>query len=110
MRFLIDAMFPPQVAERLHAAGHDAVTPTQLGADDLPDEVLIELAAAGDRVIVTENAADFAHVTTCVVLFVRKSWWPVKALAPRLAEALERWGAAHPDPGTWPHWMEAELR
>lgn len=110
MRFLIDAMFPPQVAEGLNAAGHDAVTPAQLGADNLPDEVLIQLATAEQRVIVTENATDFAHVNTCVVLFVLKSWWPAKALAPRLAEALDRWAAAHPDPGTWPHWLEAELR
>jgi hypothetical protein len=110
VRFLIDAMFPPQVAEWLNAAGHDAVTPAQLGADNLPDEVLIQLATAEQRVIVTENAADFAHVTTCVVLFLLKSWWPVKALGPRLAEALDRWAAAHPDPGAWPHWLEAELR
>lgn len=58
MRFLVDAMLPPQVAERLNAAGHDAVTPAQLGADNLPDEVLIQV----------------------------------------------------PDPGIWPHWLDAELR
>jgi hypothetical protein len=39
-----------------------------------------------------------------------KSWWPPEALAPRLAQALDRWAAAHPDSGTWPHRLEAELR
>ena len=103
-------MFPPQVAERLVAAGRDAVTPAALGADNLPDEALVQIATAEQCVIVTENASDFAHVTTCPVLFVLKSWWPHEVLAPRLAEALDRWAAAHPDPGTWPHWLEARLR
>jgi hypothetical protein len=107
---LVDAMFPPQVAELLVAAGHDAVTPAALGADNLPDEALIRIATAQQRVIVTENASDFAHVTTCPVLFVLQSWRPPEALAPRLLQALDRWAAAHPDPGTWPHWLEAELR
>lgn len=110
MRFLVGAMLPPQVAERLNAAGHDAVTPAQLGADNLPDEALIQVATAQQRVIVTENASDFAHVTTCVVLFVLTSWWRSDTLAPRLAEALDRWAAAYPDPGIWPHWLDAELR
>jgi hypothetical protein len=108
--FLIDAMFPPQVAERLDAAGYDTVTPAQLGAHNLPDELSIQLATAQQRVIVTENAADFGQVNTCAVLFVLKSWWPAPTLAPRLAAALDRWAGAHPDPGTWPHWLEAQLR
>lgn len=95
------------MAERLHAAGHDALTPAQWERTICR---MIELATAQQRVIVTENAADFAHVTTCVVLFVRKSWWPAQALAPRLTEAVDRWAMAYPDPGTWPHWVEAELR
>jgi hypothetical protein len=32
LRFLIDAMLPPQVAEHLNALDHDAVTPAALGA------------------------------------------------------------------------------
>ncbi len=110
MRFLVAAMFPPQGAERLNAAGHDAVTPAELGVDNLPDEALIEIATAEQRVVVTENASDFAHATTCVVLFVLKSWWPSGVLAPRLAEALERWATTHPEPGPWPHWLDADLR
>lgn len=110
MRFVIDAMFPPEVAERLNVAGHDAVTPAQRGAHNLPDEVLVQVATAEHRVVVTENATDFAHVTTCPVLFVLKAWWPSPSLASDLADALDRWAAAHPDPGPWPHWLEAALR
>jgi len=110
VRFLIDAMFPPQAADALNARGHDALTPAGLGAHNLPDDVLIEIATGERRVIVTENASDFAHVTTCPVVFVRKSWWPRQALASRLADSLDRWSAANPDPGPWPHGLDAEFR
>jgi hypothetical protein len=103
-------MLPPRVAELLDAAGHDATTPAQLGAHSLPDDTLVQIAAADDRVIVTENASDFAAVTACSVLFVRKTWWPSASLARKLAGALERWAKAHPAPGSWAHWLPTELR
>ena len=103
-------MLPPEAAEFLNAAGHDATTPAFLGAHNLPDEVLIELAAADGLVIVTENASDFAAVTTCPVLFVRKAWWPPESLSSRLAAAVDRWASANRQPGPWPHWLLAELR
>ncbi len=68
MRFLIDSMLPPSVAALLEAGGADATTPSGFGAHNLPDESLIELATAERRVIVTENASDFARVTSCPVL------------------------------------------
>ena len=110
MRFLIDSMLPPETAELLNAAGRDATTPARLGAHNLPDEMLIELAAAERRVIVTENASDFAAVTTCPVLCVRKAWWSPASLSSRLAAALDRWASVNPQPGPWPHWLLAELR
>ena len=110
MRFVIDAMLPPEVAQHLKATGHDAVTPAGLGAHTLSDDVLVQIATTERRVIVTENASDFAHITTCTIVFVRKSWWARQALALNIARALDRWAAAHPDPGPWPHWLEAELR
>lgn len=103
-------MLPPQVADRLNAAGHDALTTGQLGAHNLPDDVLVQIATAERRVMVTDNASDFAHVTTCPVLFVRKSWWPSQALALRLTDALDRWAATIPEPGSWAHGLPAELR
>lgn len=110
MKFLIDSMLPPETAELLKVSGHDATTPAYLGAHNVPDEVLIELAAAEGRVIVTENASDFATVTTCPVLFVRKAWWPNDSLAARLAGAVDRWASDNRQPGPWPHWLAAEFR
>ncbi len=110
MRFLIDAMLPPAVCAQLTDLGHQAVTPSDLGAHNLPDDTLLELAAGDDLVIVTENAMDFAPATRCTVVFVRKSWWPSDALACRLATALARWAQAHPNPGAWPHWLEHRFR
>jgi len=103
-------MLPSEAADLLSGAGHDAATPARLGAHNLPDEVLIELAGAEGRVIVTENASDFAAVTTCPVLLVRKAWWPADSLAPKLAAALDRWASANRHPGPWPHWLLTELR
>jgi hypothetical protein len=110
LKFLIDSMLPPRIADLLQCAGHEAMTPSQLGAHNLPDEVLIQLAAADRRVFVTENASDFAAGTTCPVLLVRKSWWPASSLASSLAAALDRWAIANPDPGTFAHWLPEELR
>jgi Domain of unknown function (DUF5615) len=110
MRFLLDAMFPPQVADLLKQRGDDAVTPGTLGAHNLPDDVLIELATEERRVIVTEIASDFARVATCSVVLILKSWWLSEALAVRLADALNRWAGANPDSGPWAHWLEAEFR
>jgi hypothetical protein len=103
-------MLPPELAARLNDMGHEAVTPADVGAHNLPDDVLIELASAQGRVIVTKNASDFARAATCTVLLVRKSWWPPRALASRMAAALDRWAAANPDPAPWAHWLDAELR
>jgi len=110
VKFLIDSMLPPRVADLLGALGHDATTPTQLGAHNLPDDVLVQLAVADDRVIVTENASDFAATTGCAVLLVRKSWWPAASLAETLAGALDGWANANAEPGRWAHWLTAELR
>jgi hypothetical protein len=110
LKFLIDAMLPPRTADLLNADGHDATTPAKLGAHNLADEMLVQLAGADGRVIVTENASDFAAVSTCPVVFVRKSWWPPTSLTPSLAAALDRWASANPEPGPWPHWLPVDLR
>lgn len=110
MKFIIDAMFPPETTRHLDEKGHDSVTPSGLGAGNLPDTDLIAIATEGGRVIVTENASDFATVTTCAVLLVRKTWRERQHLATRLASAVDRWAAAHPDPGPWAHWLESRFR
>lgn len=46
MKYLIDSMLPPGIADLLAAAGHDTTTSARLGAHNLPDDVLVQLAAA----------------------------------------------------------------
>jgi hypothetical protein len=110
LKFLVNSMLPPDTVELLVAAGHDATTPAGQGAHNLPDDTLIALAAADSRVIVTENASDFAAVTMCPVLLVRKSWWPPGSLAAKLADGLDRWASVNEQPGNWAHWLQADLR
>lgn len=110
MKFLIDAMLPPSVTEILADLGHDAVTPAQLGAHNLPDDILITIAAAERRVVVTENASDFAQATTCTVLLARKQWWPRRTLPSRLGAAIDRWSRHVPEPAHWVYWLPRQLR
>ncbi|MGI9017146.1 MAG: DUF5615 family PIN-like protein [Euzebya sp.] len=110
MRFAIDAMLPPLTCALLSERGHEAVTPLDLGAHNLPDDTIIQLAADAQLTIVTENAQDFAHATICAVLLIRKSWWPPEVLAPRLARALDLWAADNPVPGSWAHWLTVTYR
>jgi hypothetical protein len=109
MKFFLDAMLPPQAAVRLSAHGHDVVTPFGLRKPALSDAAIVEIATAERRVVVTENVDDFAHVTTCTVLFVKRSWWARQPLVVRLADALDRWAATNPDPGPWPRWLDAKF-
>jgi hypothetical protein len=109
LRFIVDAMLPPDAARRLNEAGHDAVTPSELGAHNLPDDVLIEIAVETSSVIVTENAADFAGAA-CTVLLVRRSCWPSPQLAARLADAVDGWATANPEPAAWTYWLDSALR
>lgn len=110
MKFLVDSMLPPDTCELLATRGHTAVTPTDLGAHNLPDDTLIEIAGTDGWVVVTENASDFAHATACTVLLVRKQWWPDATLAARLADSLDHWAQEHADPGHWAHWLDATYR
>lgn len=110
MRFMIDAMLPPHITEALNSAGHDSVTPAMLGAHNLPDEALIQLASVEGRTIVTENARDFSHVTVCPVRLVRKAWWPIGTVAARLQVAVQEWAMLNPEPGAWSHWLPSDLR
>ena len=110
MRLMIDAMLPPSTCGLLADGGHEAITPTDLGAHSPSDDVLIDIAGRDRWVVVTENAVDLVHATSCTVLLVRKDWWPSVALAERLGESLDRWAHAHPNPGHWAHWLDSTYR
>jgi hypothetical protein len=110
LRFLIDGMLPHQVANQLNDLGHDAISPVSLGLPTMLDAGLIEIATSDRRVIVTENIKDFAAVTSCTVLLVRKYWWPNEALAARIVGAVDRWANANPEPAFWARWLDVEFR
>ena len=110
MRFLIGAMLPPATSVLLVDRGHEAITPSDLGAHNLPDETLIEIAGTHGWIVVTENAVDFVHASSRTVLLVRKHWWPDEALATHLAKSLDRWARDHPKPGHWAHWLDSAYR
>ena len=61
MKFLLDEMFPPRLAEELRSRSIDAIAAVEdpeLRA--APDSELLERAANQGRVLVTENIRDFA--------------------------------------------------
>lgn len=116
MRFLVDEMFAADVARQLVAAGHDAVHVQQLGLAGAEDSVVLARAAEGDRVVVTENAADFVPllelriaagltVTPIVVALKRKLPRAAGAMNHALVQKLVGWAETHPDPHRHVHWL-----
>jgi predicted nuclease of predicted toxin-antitoxin system len=90
--------------------GHDAISALALGDGETPDAVLIDLAIAEGRVIVTEDAKDFAHVRTCTIVILRKVWWSRRSLTRDVSMALLRWAEANPNPDRSAIWLDAEFR
>lgn len=62
MRLLLDEMYPPSLAEGLRSAGIDAVTVSELGLAGRSDPDVLAAAAQDDRVLLSENVADFARI------------------------------------------------
>jgi predicted nuclease of predicted toxin-antitoxin system len=55
VRFLVDANMAPRFAERLRAAGHDAVAVRDLGLETASDDVILDRAIADSRIIVSHD-------------------------------------------------------
>lgn len=55
MKFLIDENLSPAVAKALVELGHDAVHVDELGAQGVPDDGIMALAAAQSRVIISAD-------------------------------------------------------
>ena len=104
MRFIVDEMFPPAVCRLLDERGHDAVHVGDLGLDARPDAEVAAAAVRERRALVTENVKDFAAERDVVVVCVLKARLPARGMAVRLAELLDKWAAAHPDPYIGLHW------
>lgn len=61
---LFDEMYPPALAQRLRADGHDvvAVLDVEVGLASKSDEDVLTWAARNNRCVVTENIGDFARL------------------------------------------------
>lgn len=86
MRFLIDEVFPDQLAALLRAAGHDPVGVREIGRGATQDELVYDRAVRDNRVIVTENFSDFVKLANehaeagqeCVpIVFAQKKRLPM---------------------------------
>jgi predicted nuclease of predicted toxin-antitoxin system len=62
LRLLLDANLSPRgIAARLREAGHDVLALAEDATfEGLPDPQVLELAASGQRVLITRNSRDFA--------------------------------------------------
>jgi hypothetical protein len=105
----------PDAAELMNRRGHDAVPVHGVELAGAPDVDVFDHAVADHRLVVTENVADYSLLLTrrlgddqpCVpVVFVRRPDFPKGgALAVHLAERLDPWAAANPEPYVGPHWL-----
>ena len=107
-------MLPPAIADLLNERGHDAVSVQAAGLAGFADADVFDHAVAEQRLIVTENFADYSSLLTqrlgndqaCVpVVFVHKPDFPKRgALAVHLAARLDAWATVNADPYVGPHW------
>lgn len=114
MKWLLDAMLPPAAAQELEGLGHDAVSVLRIEMSTAEDSVVFTRAVADQRIIVTENFADFAELLavrqnqnepTVPVVFVRRDTLPRRgALAVHLARKLDEWAKANPEPFVGLYW------
>jgi predicted nuclease of predicted toxin-antitoxin system len=114
VRWLLDEMLPRATAEELEQLGHDAVSVADADLSGVGDDVVFDFAVAEQRIVVTENFADFATLLEqrqrqdepCVpVVFVRKAAFPARrALPSHLAKHLDRWAEQNPEPYEGFHW------
>lgn len=92
-------MYPPALADALRDGGLDATTVAEMGMTGRSDPDVLAAASASDRVLLTENVADFAricaerlsaghhHPGVLIALSSRFSRRP--AGIPRLAKAVQ---------------------
>lgn len=108
MRFVLDEMLPPAAAPRLRAKGHDAVSVSEIGLRGAPDLDVYRMAVVEDRIVVTENFADYAAILdrcrqrgerAVPVVFVRRSSLRSGGrMATDLTRRLDKWADTHPEP------------
>ena len=85
--------------------GRDAVHVAEVGLGGIDDALIARWARGEGRVVVTENVADFAGEEDLVMIVVlKRNLASGAAQAAALADVLDRWMEAHPDPYRGHHW------
>lgn len=107
-------MLPPATAGELARLGQDAISVRDVPLAGSADDEVFAFALSGQRILVTENFADYAEIVNrrlsrnepCIpVVFVRKSDFPGGgALPSHLAAHLNRWASENPEPYVGLHW------
>jgi predicted nuclease of predicted toxin-antitoxin system len=115
VRFLLDEMCSERVADLLDRRGHDALHVRAVGLGGAPDVDVLARAADTGRTLVTENAADHLPLLgqrqaagspmTPVLIALTAGRGVGGALHARLADALDGWANANPDPYAHAHWL-----
>ncbi len=67
MRFLADAGISPRTIDFLRRNGHEAIHVRELGMQRAPDQLLVELARAEDRILLTFDL-DFGEILALGVI------------------------------------------
>lgn len=62
MKLLLDEHYPKEIAIQLRRAGYDVTTVSDSGRKRTRDEALLQIAAAEERVLVSNNARDFQPI------------------------------------------------
>jgi predicted nuclease of predicted toxin-antitoxin system len=115
VRFLLDEVYGERVATLLVERGHDAVHVRAVGLGGAPDADVLTRAVAEGRTLVTENAADFLPLLdqrqsaglamTPVLVALTAGRGAAGTLHARLANDIDRWAVADPDPYLHAHWL-----
>lgn len=109
MRLLLDAhLSSRRVGEALRARGHDVrAVGDEPELEGLPDERLLELATADERILVTRNSRDFAPICRRWAEARREHagviliWTLSTAQHEQIARAVERWLEEVPTAMEW---------
>lgn len=108
MRLLLDAdLSPRRIGDPLEQLGHDIrALASEAALEGLPDEAVLELATAEERILVTRNSRHFAPLARTWAEGGREHagliliWLPQSDSA-AIVEAVRRRLDERPDPRAW---------
>ena len=107
MKALVDEQLSPQIASRLRESGYDVIAVTERGElVGSNDRVVLEVASAEDRAVITNNVKDFRPLaaerlaqgrTHAGLILVASKRTRTRAAVATLATAIEKVLHDHPE-------------